>query len=384
MRFLHTADWHLGRIFHGVHLTGDQAYALEQVLTMCREERVDAVLVSGDIYDRAVPPPDAVRLLDEVLSRLVLDLGIPVVVIAGNHDSPDRLTFGSRLLAQKGLHVVGHVSAAPTVLGFQDAHGAVHVAAIPFAEPQVVRDRLRSEEILDHHSAMRSLLAGMASIDRTASRSVLLAHTFVAGGELSDSERPLSVGGIETVDASLFRGFDYVALGHLHRAQSMDGARLHYPGALLKYSFAEAAQEKTVSLLDMDETGGCDIRRIPIRPLHDVRCLEGTLREILGAADAVGKRDDYFLVRLLDREPVLDAMGKLRSAFPNVLHLERPHLAVEGTLESPGREHRGMKDADLFAAFFSQVTGESLADAHARAYAEVVSELRVQEREGGP
>src|SRR4051812_6106590 len=202
MRFIHTADWHLGRLFHGVHLTEDQHYALMQFVDVVKAERPDAVLISGDLYDRAVPPPEAVELLDEVLCRLVSDLGVPVVLIAGNHDSAQRLNFGSRLLSNRKLYVTGNLPSVCRSVVFEDAHGPVHVYALPYAEPMVVRERLECDGVIDHDSAMRELAGRIRKGRPAAQRSILMAHAFVAGGAECESERPLSVGGAGTVDAA--------------------------------------------------------------------------------------------------------------------------------------------------------------------------------------
>src|SRR4051812_41040972 len=199
MRFLHTADWHLGRLFHGVHLTDDQRHVLEQVVEIARDGQPDVVLVAGDVYDRAVPPPEAVELLDEVLSRLVLDLKLPVVLIAGNHDSPGRLHFGSRLLAGRRLYVTGTMAATCEPMVLADGDGAVHVYAIPYAEPATVRQCLECHSVIDHDSAMRATLDRVRAGCPVGARGVIVAHAFVAGGRECESERPLSVGGAGTV-----------------------------------------------------------------------------------------------------------------------------------------------------------------------------------------
>ena len=284
MRFLHTSDWHLGRLFHRVHLTEDQAFVLDQFVDLARRERPDAVLISGDIYDRAVPPPEAVRLLDDTLSRLTLDLGIPTVVIAGNHDGPDRLAFGSRLLAGGGLHLFGLPGPAPEPIRLEDAHGPVFIHAVPYAEPPVVREAFGVETVHDHHAAMVACLDAVRSVHPEGARSVVLAHAFVAGGAGSESERPLSVGGAGTVEASAFAGFDYVALGHLHRPQSLARDRLVYAGSLLKYSFDEATHRKSVSLVEMDAAGACTVERIALTPRREVRRISGLHAELLAAA----------------------------------------------------------------------------------------------------
>ncbi|MEW6744745.1 MAG: exonuclease SbcCD subunit D [Planctomycetota bacterium] len=381
MRFIHTADWHLGRLFYGVHLTDDQAHLLDDLVRLIAEVKPHALLIAGDIYDRAVPPPEAVALLDDVLSRVVGDLGVPVVMISGNHDSPDRIAFASRLLARERLHVVGALNTeiAPVVL--EDEHGPVHICALPYAEPPVVREKLGDAQIQDHDTALGALLGRVRRAHPTGARSIVLAHAFIAGGEASDSERPLSVGGAGQVDRSRFTGFDYVALGHLHRPQRAGGS-LHYAGSLMKYSFAEADHTKSVSLVELDHAGRVSVERLKLRARRDVRCLDGTLSDLLRGPAAGENRDDYLMVTLRDKGPILDPLGKLRQVYPNVLHLERPALFA-ATKHGDTTDPRRLLEEDLFGAFFAQMTGEQLDAREKAAFSAVLEEVRRQPEEDG-
>lgn len=379
MRFLHSADWHLGRVYHGVSLLEDQAHVLQQFVRIAADTRPDAILLAGDIYDRSVPPAEAVRLLDRVLSELILELKIPVVMIAGNHDGPDRLAFGSGLLQRAGLTVRGPVEmdAAPLVL--RDAHGEVAVHALPYAEPALVRSACGDDAIADHHAALAAQTAAVRAAHVPARRSVVVAHAFVQGGAESESERPLSVGGTGAVGAGVFDGFDYVALGHLHRPQAIGGGRIQYSGSPLKYSFAEADHAKSVNLVDMDAEGNCAVERIALVPRRDLRILEGELAALVAAAAADPARDDYVLARLTDHGALLDAMGKLRSAYPNALAIERPTLIGDG----PGRataDHRRTRIQDLFASFHEETTGVALEPAAQAALDRVVERLEQEAR----
>ena len=379
MRFLHSADWHLGRVYHGVSLLEDQAHVLQQFVRIAADTRPDAVLLAGDIYDRSVPPAEAVRLLDRVLSELILDLKIPVVMIAGNHDGPDRLAFGSGLLQRAGLTVRGPVGmdAAPLVL--RDAHGEVAVYALPYAEPALVRSASGDDTIADHHAALAAQTAAVRAAHVPGRRSVVVAHAFVQGGAESESERPLSVGGTGAVGVGVFDGFDYAALGHLHRPQAIGGGRIQYSGSLLKYSFAEADHAKSVNLVDMDAEGNCTVERILLVPRRDLRILEGELAALVAAAATDPARDDYVLARLTDHGALLDAMGKLRSAYPNALAIERPTLIGDG----PGRataDHRRTRIQDLFASFHLETTGVALEPAAQAALDRVVDRLEQEAR----
>ena len=379
MRLLHTADWHLGRSFHNVSLVEDQAHALRQVIDLAKTAEVDAVIVAGDVYDRAVPPPDAVRLLDETLAELAMGLGIPVIMIAGNHDSAERLNFGSKLLAQARCHIFGRLGATPERVVLEDEHGPVHILGLPYAEPSIVRERTGAEDVHTHDAAMARLAAAAAAEVPEGERSVLVAHCFVAGGAESESERPLSVGGAGSVSAAAFAPFDYVALGHLHRPQRA-GPNARYSGSLLKYSFSEVDHAKSVNLVELDAAGAVTVEAVPITPKRDMRLIEGALKDLLAGPAAGESADDYLLVRLTDTHALLDPMGRLREVYPHVLHLERPALE-RAAQAAPARPREGQGDPELFAAFFEQVTGEALTDEQAQAFAGLLDELRRGERE---
>ncbi len=371
MRFVHSADWHLGRLFHGQHLTDDQAIVLDQLVDLANDAKADAMLISGDVFDRAVPPPDAVLLLDDVLCRLVLGRGMRVILIAGNHDAPQRLDFGGRLLAKQGLHVIGSLSGSFEPVVLEDAAGPVYVYAVPYAEPPVVRQRLGDENVTCHESAMRACVNAIRQKHPDGQRNILMTHAFVSGGEECESERPLSVGGAYTVKAECFAGFSYVALGHLHRPQAV-GDALHYSGSLMKYSFAEATQSKSVNVVEMDDAGACKVERVALRPRHDVRSIKGMMADILAGPKNDESREDYIEIILDDKAPILDAIGKLRQVYPNVLSLGRPFLLAGGAGGAARVDHRKASDCEIFQAFFDQATGEKIADEELAAYAGIV------------
>jgi DNA repair protein SbcD/Mre11 len=404
MRLIHTADWHLGRLFHNVHLTADQEVVLLQLVELVAQVKPHAVLVAGDLYDRGVPPPEAVALLDHVLSEIVLGLGVPVIAIAGNHDSPKRIAFGSRVLRERGLYLAGELGATPPVVELADEHGPVFVHLLPFADAAEARAVYRDDDIHDQQAVLqagvRRALAGAG-----AGRHVALAHAFVAGGlQTPDSERPISVGGATQVPAAVFDGFDYVALGHLHRPQHVQAPHLRYAGSLLKYSFAEYDHHKSVSVIEMGAPGSAArladaagdagsehqaaapgqaavrIETVDLAPLHDVRRLSGTLEELLQAGAADPRRDDYVHAALLDRGALLDPIGRLRAVYPNTLAIERPLYEATGSgAQAPRPGHVG--DDELFDAFFDYATGEHLDDAQTEALRVVLGTLERRRRE---
>lgn len=362
MRFLHSADWHLGRYLHGTSLLEDQAAVLDQFVELARTERVDAVVIAGDVYDRSVPPGDAVALLDNVLARLVVDSGIPVILIAGNHDSAQRIGFGGRILEKQRLILRGTLDdLSPVVL--TDAHGEIAFHALPYVEPIFARALPGGEHVTDHQSAMTHVVSLLRAQRLPGQRNILVAHAFVAGGSESDSERPLSVGGSGMVAADTFDGFDFVALGHLHRPQTVGSDRIQYPGSLLKYSFNEVEHIKSVSLVEIGADGKPDIRRICLTPRHDVRIVTGTLADLLGKPDPACSRDDYLCAHLTDADPVLEPMARLREVYPNMMELQFARTNAGTTAALGGGDHRQRQPDDLFKAFYRAMLGEEIGDA---------------------
>ena len=380
MRFLHTADWHLGRILHGVHLTEDQAHLLDQMVELARETRVEAVVIAGDVYDRAVPPPDAVALLGDTLARLVREVGVRVLMVAGNHDSPERLAFCSSLLEREGLVIAGPVAASPLHVGLEDDHGPVSFRLLPYAEPAWVRQALADDDIRSHQQAMRRLTDQVRAETGGRERVVVVSHAFVSGGAESESERPLSVGGASQVEPGSFDGFHFVALGHLHRPQRVGSERLSYSGSLMKMSFAEAQHSKSVSLIELGGDGSVSVERVELGPRRDLRVLEGTLEELLASAEDDRDPDDYVMADLTDHGVVRDPMGRLRSFYPNILHVARPGLVEGGS--GARADHRKVTTRELFAEFIRARLDRDLTDEESAAFAEVVDDLGARERAG--
>ncbi len=379
MRFIHTADWHLGRILFGVHLTEDQAAVLDLLVDILKDSGAQMLLVSGDVYDRAVPPPEAVRLLDDFLGRVVAGLNIKVLMIAGNHDSPDRVGFASKILESRGLFMRGSVgNTSPAVL--EDEHGPVDFFSIPYAEPPTVRDIMLDDSVKDHETAMQVLVKRNGVSATKNRRTVLSAHAFVAGGDESESERPLSVGGSAAVPHGVFDGYDYVALGHLHRPQTAGADHIRYSGSLFPYSFSEADQDKSVNLVEMDQNGLCRVTPVTLPGKRRLRIVRGLMDEVL----CLPSSDDYIQVNLLDANPVLDALGRLRVVFPNLLHIERPHLAWDGSRENARADHRKTSHDDLFRSFYKDMTGDDIGPDMAGAYRKITERYLRERREALP
>lgn len=360
MRFLHTADWHLGRLLHKEHLTEDQDHVLQQFVEAAQTYDPDAVIVAGDIYDRAVPPSNAVDVLDRTLSRLVVEAGLPVVLIAGNHDSPDRLDFGSSILEKQGLHVLCKPRTDPIVL--TDEHGPVYVAGFPYAQPAEARQVFTSAPPIRSHEAVVSAQMDHLRPQIPAdARSIAVAHIFAQNGTVGDSERTL-VGGAETVPVELFDGFDYVALGHLHRRQQVGGGHIRYAGSPLKYSFSEHNHPKSFFVVDMDATGACSVEAVPFEPRRDLRRIEGSFQEVLEQGAHDPDADDYVQVTLTNRGPITDAMARLREVYPNCLHVAFPEVDLDADDDLVPPQETDTP-ADVFDTFYQYATGTALDDA---------------------
>jgi len=313
-------------------------------------------------------------------------------VIAGNHDSGERLGFGSRLLTERGLHLAG---TQPRVVTLGDAFGPIDVVAVPFAEPAATAARTGDATIVNHDAALRADLAsataaaagpeqpggpgkpGRKKDSPSPRRRIAVSHAFVSGGSTSESERPLVMGNAALVAADCFDGFAYAALGHLHRPQRIGRNAVRYSGSLLKYSFDEATHRKSVSVVEIDAAGSCTIEEVALAARRDVRILEGTLDELQRASAADTSRDDYVLARLADRGAVIDAMGKLRALYPNCLHVQRDEFfAVRGEDEAARVDLRRHSESELFDAFFRDVTGEAASDDETRAFADALTAVR--------
>jgi exonuclease SbcD len=379
MRILHTADWHLGKILHGASLLDDQAHILAQFVDIARREKPDVIIIAGDLYDRAVPPAEAVALLSKTLAELAADPGVPILAIAGNHDSADRVAFGSELFAKANVHLAGRFDPANTEpITIDSKHGRAQFFLLPFLYPAEVREALHNEEITSHEQATRATIDTLRPHFDKDARQVLIAHAFVAGGIESESERPLSVGGSGTVPAAIFEDFDYVALGHLHASQEIDFHKVRYSGSPLKYSFSEIAHDKSTTLVDLHVDGDIHhLEEIPLTPRRDLRKLEGDLESLLTHKPDPRHRDDYLLVELTDTGALLDPMGRLREIYPNILLIERPALEHHGDGEGRTltREDLKQDEVTLFKNFYQQVTGNDLEEDQQKAITSTVEGL---------
>ncbi len=363
MRLLHTSDWHLGRSFHRVGLLDAQRDFLDHLVTTVEEQQIDAVLVAGDVYDRAVPPLAAVELFDEVLHRLAA-LGVPTVMISGNHDSPRRLGVASGLIREAGVHLRTDPAGCGTPVVLADADGDVAFYGLPYLEPSLVQSVLGAPQ--RSHAAVLGAAMGRVRADLAArapgTRSVVLAHAFVAGGEASESERDITVGGVDSVPASVFDGADYVALGHLHGCQTLT-PRVRYSGSPLAYSFSESEHRKSMWLIDLAADGEVGAERLDCPVPRPLARLRGALEDLLEAPEHTRYQDAWVEATLTDPVRPPEPMARLTARFPHILHLAfDPDGASEDPYGSYAARLRGRTEQQIAEDFVRHVRGGRGAD----------------------
>ena len=374
MKFLHLSDLHLGKRVNEFSMMEDQDYVLRQILSMTEEEEPDAVLIAGDVYDKPLPPAEAVRMFDDFLFRLS-GKGVRVFIISGNHDSPDRLAFGSRLMEGSGIHMAraygGHV--APVTM--RDEWGPVNIWMLPFVKPADVRPFFPDREIADYTGAVAAAVGEMEL--RPEERNILVAHQFFTGAERCESEE-ITVGGTDCVDVSTVKGFDYVALGHIHGPQQVTAPHIRYCGTPLKYSFSERNHVKSVTVVQMGEKGRVEIRTRPLRFLRDMRQIRGSFEELTkGKKNGDPGAEDYLHVILTDEEDVPDAMARLRTVYPNMMKLDYDNTRTRTEAEIGEADMtRGKSETELFAEFYEKQTGNTLTQDQLALATELMEKIR--------
>ena len=394
MRFLHTADWHLGRIFYGQYLTDDQAHVLEnQFFSILKDEKIDGILLAGDIFDRAVPPIEAVELWDSIITRLAMDYKVPLFVVSGNHDGAERLEVGRSMLSRSGIHIWGSPHHALQPFEFEGADGKVAICPMPFSEPRRIGDALgldaTASKPVDIDMTEDSLFSYVETEEQVpvslnlhnydqmyqawsdylykqvpkGMRSIAISHAFVMGGEVGGSERTLSVGGSEQVSPQVFKDFHYTALGHLHGAQRMGADYIRYSGSPLKYSFDEHTQKKSFTIIDMDAKGKVDISTIPVEAKRDVVILEGYFEDLLNNKELQAKhKDDYVQARLLDTMPIMDGMAKLRQVYHRCMTIDLAGRVAAPVADMGDAVFKELNERQLFNQFAETVWKEPLTE----------------------
>lgn len=361
MRFLHTADLHIGKRVNEFSMLEDQEYILRQILKTADKEQVEAVLIAGDVYDKQVPSAEAVRLFDWFLTQLN-SRKLPVFVIGGNHDSVERLSFGAQIMEESGVYLTQSYDGKVVPVRLEDEYGPVNLWMLPFLKPAMVKRFFPEQEIVTYQDALETVIGHM-ELNREE-RNLLIAHQFVTGAVTGGSEDSVEVfvGGVENVDASVFADFDYVALGHIHRAQSAGGEQIRYSGTPLKYSFSEIRHEKSVTIAELKEKGSLTVHQEPLKPLHDMREIRGSYEELVLRENYQGTDlEDYLHVILTDENDVPDVIGRLRSIYPNIMKLDYDNQRTRRNQELM-KEEAAVEQSpmELLGQFFSQQNNQEM------------------------
>lgn len=374
MKFLHLADLHLGKRVNGFSMLEDQAHILRQILAILDDEQPDGVLIAGDVYDKSVPSVEAVELLDGFLTEL-RTRGVPVLLISGNHDSPERLAFGGRVMDSCGIHISPVYDGALAPVTLHDEFGPVHVWLLPFVKPAHMRRWFPDADIESYTDAVAEAVAHM-DID-TAARNVLVTHQFVTGGARSGSEE-LSVGGTDNVDSGVFAPFDYVALGHLHGAQHIGRETIRYAGSPLKYSFSEARQHKSVTVVTLGEKGDVQVRTVALTPLRELREIRGSYDELTARSfyEHTTYRSDYLHLILTDEQDVFDAMSRLRTIYPYLMTLDYDNARTRaaGGMSVPAETER-RTPPELFEALYQRQNHQPMSEVQREYIAQLMEQI---------
>ncbi|MCI6149436.1 MAG: exonuclease SbcCD subunit D [Flintibacter sp.] len=378
MKLIHLSDLHLGKRVNEFSMLEDQQYILTEILQIIDREKPDGVMIAGDVYDKSVPSAEAVALLDDFLVRLA-KRDLQVFLISGNHDSPERMAFGGRLMAQSGVHLAPVYDGKVRPITLTDEYGPVNLYLLPFLKPAHVRRCFPEREILTYTDALAAAIEAMG-VD-TAQRNVLVTHQFVTGAARCDSEE-ISVGGTDNVDVSVFEPFDYVALGHIHGPQQVGRETVRYCGTPLKYSFSEAKHQKSVTVVELGEKGAVSVRTVPLTPMRDLAELRGTYEELTfrGFYDGTSYPRDYVHITLTDEEDIPDAVSKLRIIYPNLMKLDYDNKRTRAGIVLEGAEDQQRSPLELLEEFYEKQNGQPMGEEQ-RAFAKSLMERIWEEDE---
>lgn len=337
MKLIHLSDLHIGKRVNEYSILEDQQYILKEILGIIDEEKPDCVIIAGDVYDKSIPPAEAVSMFDDFLVKLA-QRELKVFVISGNHDSPERIAFGGRLMNASGIYMSRVYDGKTEPITLSDEYGNVNIYMLPFIKPIHVRRYNENAEIASYTDALRVAIEGM-NVDETE-RNVMITHQFVTGSERTESEE-ISVGGTDNVDVAVFEKFDYTALGHIHRAQNCSSEKVRYSGTPLKYSFSEAKDKKSVTVVELSEKGNMGVREVPLVPLRDMHEIKGTYEELMSRSfyENTPYCEDYIHITLTDEDEVYDAIGRLRSVYKNIMKLDYDNTRTRSRQTATGAEH---------------------------------------------
>ncbi|MCL2185515.1 MAG: exonuclease SbcCD subunit D [Treponema sp.] len=366
MKFIHLSDLHIGKVVNGFSMLDEQRNVFNQVLKYIKKEKPTAVLIAGDIYDRVIPGVEAIRLFDDFLTELSCE-NVTVMIIAGNHDSPDRINYASRLLSEKNIILYGAFNGDMQKCVLKDEYGKVNFWLLPFIKPFSVREYFKNNEIESYDDALNIILKN-SDIDYS-SRNVLVSHQFFTkdGVTLFRSESELnSVGGLDAINAELIEKFDYAALGHLHGEQSVGSEHIRYAGSPIKYSFSEWQQKKSITLIELNKKNDLKITSLPLKPIHDMREIKGKIDNLMSdEVSSLGNKKDYLRVILTDELEIIDPIGKLRSVYPNVMCIDfdnsRKNIDA-GTIYADSEDIKKLSPYDLFCEFFLKSQGSVMTE----------------------
>lgn len=360
MKFVHLSDLHLGKRVNGYSMIEDQKYILLKILNVIDEQKAEAVVIAGDVYDKPIPPTEAVQLFDDFLFRLV-ERNLQILVISGNHDSPERIAFGSRFMDKSGVHMSQVYNGKNDLVELKDKYGKVNFYMLPFVKPSNVRRFFEGEEINTYTDAVRVAVSHM-NVNKKA-RNVIITHQFVTGAQRSESET-IAVGGTDNVDSYVFDDFDYVALGHIHGPQNVGKNTVRYCGTPLKYSFSEISHKKSVTVVEMKEKGNVKVSTVELTPKLDMREIKGTYEELTFKKNYENTNtEDYLHIILTNEEDVADAVAKLRCVYPNLMKLDYDNTRTRNSFALTQAEETEKKsDTELLSEFFEKQNGKPLSD----------------------
>ncbi len=398
MKIIHTSDWHIGKIVNEFSMLEDQKYILDELIKLVDKERPDVLIIAGDMYDRSIPPVDGVELLNDILSKLVMEKGIKVLAISGNHDSGERICFASNILEKQGLYIVGRDEELYRKIEIDDEYGKVNFYLIPYKDPSVIKKLLDNSEIKNHNDAMKAVVEKInKNIDKNE-RNILVAHGYVtmyreeakesdedkyeaANLEVSESERPLSIGGTDLIDCNIFNDFDYVALGHLHGRQKIGRDEVRYSGSLLKYSFSEVNQKKGVTIFYIDKNKNVTLDLRELKPLRDLRIIKGNIDELIEIGrDVVDGKEDYIQAILLDEGELINPIEKLRAVYPNVMLISREKKRkYDENNTSAKKGYKSKSEKDLFEEFYNALSDGEFTEEKSKIIDETINEILKEE-----
>lgn len=383
MRFIHTSDWHIGRLFHNVSLLEEQLFVIDKIKTLAKEHKIDALVISGDIFDKPIPPANAVDALNLFLEEFIINMSIPVIMIPGNHDSSKRLGFGSKLMSTKGLHILNDLKTINSPVVIKNKKGdTYHFYGIPYNSPSEVREIYHCEvKTYDEaHKYLVSQINEKRSGNGKSIPSVLLSHSFINNGKVSDSERSLSLGGSDRIGWEGLQDFDYVALGHLHRPQIIgEKDFIRYSGSLLKYSFSESQYDKGVVFVEFGPDGFQSAQDLILKPKRNVRKIKGCLQDIIDRGKDDPFNEDFILCELEDKGALLDPMGKLRDVYPNILQIIRENYQVKKNLNNENLEKEERSDLDVIKDFYFQSFGDGMSQVQLEFMKGIIDEVNKTE-----